>query len=235
MRDRGGNINYPETQNMIPRSKPSTQSVDLQGGTPSGTGIAHAMWGYTYEIPSLVDTGDGDPGNADSGGLGYYWQMIIPVTTQIDRVTWRRTDLVDTNPGNIRIGLYDMNQSNDEFTVIAQTAGLDSADTVFADTDFIMDLDDRILILPGLYAVAYVAPCIHHTLCINENIPAESLINQIYAPDHLLRYGAFTVPKDGVNELPDTLDASNTLGYDDWFATYSGFTPVTYWDDSEFP
>jgi hypothetical protein len=204
------------------------------------SGIVHAMWGYSYEIPGSSDTFSGDPGFIEDDRAGY-WQFIIPVTTIVDRLTCWRVAGTGT-VGNVSFGLYDMNQSVNVFPAVARTAIFDLSE--LEEGMNVIDLDSRVTIPPGLYALAYAAPCFHFMLAIRQNTIPWIMVNALWnstwngfnsntpSPgDALPRYGAIITSGD----MPDQLDDTNVDLTGDWDATSFGSVPLTYFDDSEVP
>lgn len=203
------------------------ECVDTRGGTTAATpGIVHAMWGYSYEIPGFndVDPG-GDPGILELfGGLGSYWQMIVPVTTVFDRVTWWNDDHdAIIGPDLIRFGFYDMNQQDSEFERLAQTEAITlSTAPIGVNTTM---LDSRLIIDPGIYATALCMPC-HHIASQGANQTGFQMVNSLWP---IPRYGNFHTS----GEMPEVLDASNIVPNGDVHdINIVGEVPMTYWDDS---
>jgi hypothetical protein len=199
------------------------------------TGIVHAMWGYTYEIPNFTDTVVRDPGalEADSGG---YWQMIVPVTTTLDRVSfWTPTGSTPASSGDVYFALYDINTSNSSWERVAVSDPLPVTTGVpFATRRHTLALDSRVTIDPGIYAVAYIAPCFD-ILCILGNDPIFRMVNELWNDDGgpttdpgPNRYGGIFL--DGGTTMPDTLNLINATSHNALFSTW---IPMSYWDDSE--
>lgn len=199
-----------------------------KAGTPGITsGIVHAMWGYTYEIPNFTDTVDNDPGLLESGEA-FYWEFIVPVATQVDQVTFT------TAPGTVFSGsllpisfaLYDMNESDTSFPRVAVSESVQQSDLT-AGQKKTLALDTRILILPGRYALAYAGPCFN-MICINGNPVLFEMVNRIYfnPPSGILpRFGKIGTLAD----LPETLDSSNV----NVFGLLSTIVPAVYFNDSQ--
>lgn len=202
---------------------------DMAAG--AATGIIHAMWGYTYEIPNFTDTDDeGDPGLCDSpGGFGAWWEFIVPATTIIDQVTWYQHDATISPEPALAFALYDMNQSATSFPVVAQTEPYvtTSANDLSVVT---LPTTTRPTLDPGRYALAYVGPCFFIGV-IRRNPLAFLLANTVreWNPPS---FGLFTTDP-GV--IPDTLDESNMElgGPEGNDANLAGTVPLTYWSDSQ--
>lgn len=204
------------------------EEVKRAAAVPSG--IVHAMWGYTYDIPSGSDTSAfDDPGVLELfGGLGAYWQYIVPVTTEVDRLTWWNNELINYGPPDaINWALYEMNTSDTAFSRVAQT-GIHLLSSYPLGTNSDM-LDSRIVIEPGLYAIALAMPC-HKIGGIFPNMLAYRVVNEIKP---LPRFGTF-VTTDG--SMPIELNSSNVIPYTNGETTHDitvvGTVPLAYFDDS---
>lgn len=194
------------------------------------TGIVHAMWGYTYEIPSGSDTNaNDDPGVLELfGGIGAYWQYIVPVTTEVDRLTWWNNELINYGPPDaINWALYEMNTSDTAFSRVAET-GIHTLSSYPLGTNSDM-LDSRITIDPGLYAIALAMPC-HKIGGIFPNMLAYRIVNELKP---LPRFGTF-VTTDG--SMPEELNSDNVIPYTNGDSTNDitvvGTVPLAYFDDS---
>lgn len=192
-------------------------TCDKFGGHPSGfpgwfeecveqeqpvaipSGIVHAMWGVTYEIPSNADLSADDPGESEFG-LGNYYQYIIPSTTIVDQVTWWKSGVAPVD-GNIAFGLYSLDVAEASFPVVCKTAATDL--TGLGAGAHTIPLTESAIIAPGLYALAYIAPCFN-VLSIRLSAIAETMVNSLWSQR---RYGQFDT--DGSDEMPDVIDSSN--------------------------
>lgn len=232
---RGNEIGYTETQLMIPRLKRNDDHIITAPAPPEADCCRpiHAMWGLTWDIPPDADCFAADPGQSDFG-VGGYWQMIVPHTTIVDRLSFWRVAGASVNSA-MGFALYDMNLAADSFPLLTRTPPFNNTSLVPGVNTFL--LTDRVTMEAGLYAVAYFAACFHAVIGIRNNVGAMLIANSLWditSPAGALpRYGAFYSGFAPGGDFPDTLDHTTVVEDGSFDATSFGAIPLTYWDDTE--